>query len=77
MGSNVLIDEDNGLMKIGSNRAPFSVKKGNIWPYLKVTGSCWYPTDTDDQGAGVLEGVYTDYIVDDLFAYDFIYNQFK
>lgn len=30
MGSNVLIDEDNGLMKIGSKRAPFSVKKGNI-----------------------------------------------
>ena len=74
MGSDVSID--NGLMKVGSNRAPFSVKEKKIWPYLKIPGTCWYPTDTDDQGKGVLEGVYTDYIVDDLFAYNFKYNQF-
>ena len=74
MGSDVSID--NGLLKIGSNQAPFSVKEGKIWPYLKIPGSCWYPTDTDDQGKGVLEIVFTDYIVDDLFAYNFKYNQF-
>ena len=77
MGIDASIDEDNGLLKIGSDQGPFSVKKGNIWSYLKSPGTCWYPTDTDDQGSGVLEGVYTDYIVDDLFAYDFKYNQFK
>ena len=38
MGSDASIDEDNGLLKIGSDRAPFSVNKGNIWPYLKVLG---------------------------------------
>ena len=74
MGSDVSID--NGLMKIGSNRAPFNVKEEKIWPYLEIPGTCWYPTDTDDQGKGVLEGVFTDYIVDDLFAYNFKYNQF-
>ena len=74
MGSDASID--NGLMKISSNRAPFSVKEGKIWPYMKIKGTCWYPTETDDQGKGVLEGVYTDYIVDNLLAYDFKYKQF-
>ena len=77
MGVKVLIDENAGLMKIGDRQAPFSVKKGEIWPYLKTPGACWYPTNSDDQGDGVIEGVYTDYIVDDLFGTDFKYNQFK
>lgn len=77
MGTNVTIDEDGGLMKIGDHQAPFSVKKGEIWSYLNMPGSCWHPTNSDDQGTGVIEGTYVDYIVDDLFATDFKYNQFK
>ena len=77
MSRDITIDEDNGLMRIGSIRVPFSVKKRMIWPYLRINGTCWYPTDTDDQGTGVLEGVHTDYIVDDLFAYNFRFNKFK
>ena len=77
MGIKVDIDKEAGLMKFGDNRAPFSVKNDEIWPYLRMPGTCWYPTDTDDQGVGVLEGVYTDYIVDDLFAFNFKYNQLK
>ena len=77
MGSKVQIDEQAGLMSVHDYRAPFSVKKGEMWPYLNIAGSCWYPTDTDDQGTGVLEGVYTDYIVDDLFDKKFKYNQFN
>ena len=76
MGPEVQIDEQTGLMKVG-NRVPFAVKKGEIWPYLKIPGTCWYPTNTDDQGEGVLEGVYTDYIVNDLFAINFKYSQLK
>ena len=77
MGSKVEIDEQAGLMKVGNRQVPFSVKKGEIWPYLKIPGTCWYPTETDDQGEGVLEGMYTDYIVDDLLAIKFKYNKLK
>ena len=77
MGSEVSVDEETGIMKIRNNRVPFTVKRGEIWPYLNVAGTCWYPTDSDDEGAGVIEGIYTDYIVDDLFAINFKYNQFK
>jgi len=77
MGTKVQIDQQSGLLKINNHRVAFPVKRGEIWPYLKIAGSCWYPTNSDDQGKGVLEGVYTDYIVDDLFAIKYKYNQFK
>ena len=77
MGTKVQIDQQAGLMKVDDHRVPFPVKKGGIWPYLNIPGTCWYPTNTDDQGGGVLEGIYTDYIVDDLFAFNFKYNQLK
>ena len=80
MGSDVLVDHgtDPILMKISHKyrEVLFAVKKGEIWPYLKIPGICWYPIDSDDQGGGVLEGDYTDYIVDDLFANKFKYSQF-
>jgi len=61
-----------------NNRAPFSVKLGKIWPYLNIPGTCWYPVSSDEQGRGVIEGDYTDYIVDDLlFANNFKYSQLK
>ena len=77
MGSNPLVDQEAGLMQPRHDRKPFAVKKGQIWTYLKIPGTCWYPTDSDDQVRGVLEGDYTDYMVDDLFATNFKYNQFK
>ena len=76
-GTKVMIDKQAGLIKFGENLDPFTVKEGGIWPYLNIPGTCWYPTDTNDQGEGVLEGVYTDYIVDDLFEFNFKYNQMK
>ena len=77
MGSNPLVDQEAGLIQPSYDKRPFAVKKGQIWPYLKIPGTCWYPINSDDQGRGVLEGDYTDYIVDDLFATNFKYNQFK
>ena len=78
MGSDASVDLDAepAIMKINYDRVPFTVKRGEIWPYLNIPGTCWYPTDTDDQGEGVIEGVYIDYIVDDLFATYFKYHQF-
>ena len=63
--ADVIIDKENMLMKLG-DRSPFSVKKDKAWPYLGVDIECWYGVDTDNQGAGLIEGVYTDYIVDHL-----------
>ena len=64
-------------MKINHKKVPFAVKKGEIWPYFKILGTCWYPIDSNDQGGRVLEGDYTDYILDDLFATKFKYRVFK
>ena len=77
MSADVSTDEDAGIMKIGIHRAPFSVEVGKIWPYLNIPGACWYPINSDEQGGGVIEGIYTDYIVNDLFGNNFKYNQFK
>ena len=59
------IDTDNMLMKLG-DRDPILVKRGKAWPFLGIDAECWYAVDTNNQGAGIIEGVYTDYIVDHL-----------
>ena len=63
----VQIDYDNMLMKLG-DRPPISVKRGSAWPFLGVPDDCWYGDTSDDQGAGVIDGVYTDYIVEHLYS---------
>ena len=62
---NVNIDTENMIMKLG-DRNPIPVKKDKAWPFLGVNAECWYGADTDNQGAGIIEGVYTDYIVEHL-----------
>ena len=52
-------------MKLG-DRDPILVKRGKAWPFLGIDAECWYAVDTNNQGAGIIEGVYTDYIVDHL-----------
>ena len=49
-------------MKLG-DRTPVLVKKGDPWPFLGVSGKCWYAVSTDSQGTGIIDGAYTDYIV--------------
>jgi len=53
-----------------NNRRPIHVKKGPAWPYLHLNEDCWYGISTDNQGAGVIEGVYTDYITEHLIPSD-------
>ena len=57
------------LMKF-ADRKPISIKKAPAWPYLKVNKDCWYGTATDNQATGMIDGVYTDYIVDSLIPYE-------
>lgn len=63
--ADVNIDNENMLMKLG-DRNPILVKKDKAWPYLGINAECWYGAVTNNQGAGIIEGVYTDYIVNDL-----------
>ena len=52
-------------MRLG-NHKPISVYKAPAWPFLGVEEPCWYGQDNDQQANGIIEGAYTDYIVDDL-----------
>ena len=61
----VEVDKDYDLLKFG-NRKPISVRKDQAWPYLHINEECWYGTATDNQGTGVIEGNYLDYIVQEL-----------
>ena len=63
--TDVNIDTKNMLMKLG-DRDPISVKKDKVWPHLGINSECWYGVNTNNQGAGIIEGIYTDYIVDHL-----------
>ena len=65
LNSNIEIDYVNNLLKF-DNRKPISVRKAPAWPYLHIDEDCWYGTSTDNQGTGVIEGNYMDYIVQEL-----------
>jgi len=53
------------LMQLG-DRKPISVKKDMAWPFLRINEDCWYGVNTNYQALGIIEGTYTDYIVDQL-----------
>ena len=53
------------LMQLG-DRKPISVKKDKAWPFLGINEECWYGTATDNQGTGIIEGIYIDYAVEHL-----------
>ena len=63
--ADVKIDTENMLMKLG-DRNPFSVKRDKVWPHVGINAECWYGAATNNQGAGIIDGIYTDYIVDHL-----------
>jgi len=75
MGRDATIDEESQLLKVGDN-TPFSIKEGDLWPYLNTPKKCWYAIKAGSQGEGILEGSYTDYIVEDLFSVSFKFNKF-
>ena len=63
--SDVKIDAENMLIQLG-DRKPISVKKDKAWHFLGINEDCWYEETTDNQGTGIIEGVYTDYVVQNL-----------
>lgn len=56
-------------MKFADHK-PISIRKAPAWPYLKINKDCLYRTATDNQATGMIDGVYTDYIVDSLIPYE-------
>ena len=63
----MLLDEDDQLIKLNDGH-PIPVKRAPIWPFMGISGDCWYGTATDNQGTGIIRGVYTDYIVEHLVS---------
>ena len=65
IGKDIKIDTHYNVMKIG-NHKPISVVKGQAWHFLGSDEDCWYGKATDNQGSGVIEGNYMDYVVEEL-----------
>jgi len=63
--SSVEIDAENSLMRLNGKK-PISVRNSQAWPSLDIQDNCWYGADTDNQATGMIDGVYTDYIVETL-----------
>ena len=61
------MDKDAQIIKLNDGD-PIPAKKAPIWPFMGISGDCWYGTATDNQGTGVIKGDYTDYIVEHLIA---------
>ena len=59
------IDTKNMLMQLG-DRKPISVKRDKAWRFLGIDEECWYGATTDNQGTGIIEGVYINYVVEHL-----------
>ena len=65
--ADITADENDQFIKLNDGD-PIPAKKAPIWPFMGITGDCWYSTATDNQGTGVIKGDYTDYIVEHLVA---------
>ena len=67
MGKTIQIDTEYNIMKIGDHK-PISVVKGRAWSFLGIEEDCWYGKSSNNQGGGVIEGNYMDYVVDELLS---------
>ena len=65
LAADVNVDKDDQFIKLNGGQ-PIPVKKAPIWPFMGISGDCWYGTATDNQGSGIIKGVYTDYVVEHL-----------
>jgi len=65
MGKQIEINTEYNIMKIGDHK-PISVVKGPAWHYLGTDEECWYGSNTNNQGGGMIEGNYMDYVVEEL-----------
>ena len=68
MGKQVVVDKEYNMIKIG-NQKPISVVKGPAWHFLGTYEECWYGKSTNNQGGGVIEGSYMDYVVGELIPH--------
>jgi len=65
MGKEIGIDTEYNIMKIGDLK-PIPVVKAPACSFLGTGEECWYGKSTNNQGGGVIEGNYMDYVVEEL-----------
>jgi len=65
IGNDFEFDTDYHMMNIGYHK-PISVVKGPAWSFLETDEECWYGRISDNQGGGVIQGSYLDYVVREL-----------
>ena len=65
MKKEIEIDIQYSIMKIGGHK-PIQVAKAPAWHFLGTDEECWYGKSTNNQGGGVIEGNYMDYMVEEL-----------
>ena len=65
MGKEIKMDTEYNMMKIGDLK-PIQVVKAPAWHFLGSNEECWYGKSTNNQGGGVIEGNYMDYVIEEL-----------
>jgi len=67
---------EDGFLKINGKKIRF--EKGQPWDFMHSTDECLHAKPSQGiQADGIIEGDYTDYIVEGLHNPDFKYSKFK
>ena len=67
---------ENELLKINGRFIP--IEKLPAWDFVHINDTCLHAKPKRGfQAEGIIEGKYTDYIVESLFSSQFHYNKFK
>ena len=57
---------DTNFLRFENHPYPIPVRKAPAWHYLGISDDCWYGVSTDNQGSGIIEGNFMDYVVQQL-----------
>lgn len=76
--SGVEIDEMQRIA-ILPNKKPVPVRNRPLWGFMKhktaVNQHCWTAMNHGEQGEGLIDGVYRDYLVNNILSDDFKFKQ--
>jgi len=74
----VEIDEVRRII-ILPGKNPVLVRNHQVWGFMKHKTAdkqrCWTATNNGEQGEGLIDGVYQDYLVDNILSDDFKFKQ--
>ena len=64
-------------------KEPVPVQRKPVWAFMEREKSsdnsqfCWTTMNRGYQGEGLIDGTYTDYLVDDVLSTEFMFNKLK